>query len=691
MYARIVLTRFAAGALLCAAVTKSAESQDAPPRRLANIVGVAVSEYGLAVDEQRRVISTMEFDEAVAFLGDARALAVRLTGDRAPTVQALVDSLALAVAARETPAAVGALHLRFVQALGADGALELPSAAVDFAAGQAIYQRDCASCHGALGRGDGPAAAGLDPAPPAFADAEAMRDVTPALMYRIVSVGVQGTAMAGWAGTLSPDQRWNVVAYLNTLRTSAAAAARGGALLAGRGGAPLDFAWQAERSDAQIALALRNGETGASPLADAAPAEVWAAVAHVRATAAQQVAAASGAVAAGDPGAIAATVRAIVAEVVRRLDAGDRDGAGDQAFDAYLAFEPLETPARARAPGRVAEMERHFAELRAAAKAGDAAAARTAAARIDLGLPGVLELVGRAPRGWAAFLQSFLIIVREGFEAILVIGAIVALLVKTGHRARLRTVWVGVGAGLVASAALAVVLATVLKTLPATREVIEGATMLVATAVLFSVSYWLISKAEAAQWQRYIKQKVDAALARGGGGALAAVAFLAVFREGAETALFYQALLQGGAPVVPPLLAGLAAGAAVLAVVFTGFYRFGVRLPLGPFFAVTGGLLYALAFIFAGKGVRELQEGGAVSLTALPGVPHVELLGVYATVETLLAQGVLVVALAYALWRTLRERAARRALAPAGPTIAERVTALEQRVEGLAARDPVAS
>ena len=90
------------------------------------------------------------------------------------------------------------------------------------------------------------------------------------------------------------------------------------------------------------------------------------------------------------------------------------------------------------------------------------------------------------------------------------------------------------------------VLATVLSALPASREVIEGATMLVAVAVLFSVSYWLISKVEAAKWQQFIRGKVNAALEHGGGTALAFVAFLAVYREGAETALFYQALFNEG-------------------------------------------------------------------------------------------------------------------------------------------------
>jgi hypothetical protein len=90
----------------------------------------------------------------------------------------------------------------------------------------------------------------------------------------------------------------------------------------------------------------------------------------------------------------------------------------------------------------------------------------------------------------------------------------------------------------------------------------------------------------------------------------------------------------------------------VLAIIFTLFYRFGLRLPLRPFFTITSALLYYMAFVFAGKGVRELQEGGAVTITPLPGFPHVEAMGIYPSVETLLAQLLLLVLLGFALIKT---------------------------------------
>jgi high-affinity iron transporter len=326
--------------------------------------------------------------------------------------------------------------------------------------------------------------------------------------------------------------------------------------------------------------------------------------------------------------------------------------AGDLAFDAYAAFEPIETPARARDPGVVASAERLFTEFKASIRSRDINGASRARDAIEASMPRIVELTHPAGTGFEAFLQSFLIILREGFEAILVIGAVVAFLLKTGHRERLRSIWMGIALALGLSAVTAVVLATVLRAIPASREIIEGATLLVAVGVLFSVSYWLISRVEAAKWQAFIREKVNSALEHGGGRALTFVAFLAVYREGAETALFYQALFNEGAHVALPITLGIVVGFVALAIIFTLFYRFGVRIPMRPFFTVTSVLLYYMALVFVGKGFRELQEGNVVPITVIRGLPTIEWLGFYPTWQTFLAQLVLIALFAFAVAKT---------------------------------------
>jgi high-affinity iron transporter len=225
-----------------------------------------------------------------------------------------------------------------------------------------------------------------------------------------------------------------------------------------------------------------------------------------------------------------------------------------------------------------------------------------------------------------------------------------------GHRERLRSIWLGVAYGIAASLATAVVLGTVFSHLPASREIVEGTTMLIAVVVLFSVSYWLISKVEAAKWQKFIREKVSLALEQGGGKALVLVAFLAVYREGAETALFYQALFNEGPNLALPLSLGIVAGAVILSLIFTLFYKYGVKIPMRPFFAVTSVLLYYMAFVFMGKGIRELQEGNIIGITVVRGLPNVPAMGIFPSLETLAAQALLIALFVLALVKTFAPR-----------------------------------
>ncbi|HVZ47754.1 MAG TPA: cytochrome c, partial [Gemmatimonadaceae bacterium] len=223
--------------------------QEPVGKRLAAIVGVAIEEYGKGVDEAGRLKSATELDEATGFLDEAGSVAARLATPAAPAVRRLLDSLRLAARSHRAPSDLHRLYESFARALGAEGALDLPSRAINLARGRTIYATRCAACHGAAGDG-GPAAPG-GVAPPAIGHADVMRDATPTLTYRIVSVGVQGTAMPAWDTVLTTDERWDVVGYVNALRATDAQRARGREVLARICGtcapppAARTFEWQA--------------------------------------------------------------------------------------------------------------------------------------------------------------------------------------------------------------------------------------------------------------------------------------------------------------------------------------------------------------------------------------------------------------------------------------------------------------
>ena len=357
---------------------------------------------------------------------------------------------------------------------------------------------------------------------------------------------------------------------------------------------------------------------------------------------------------------------AVFAAVRRQLDSAVALHSEKLAFDAYMTFEGVETKVRAKNAGLASRLEDKFAQLRQRAAGG---ATTSELQAIHRALLGDLEHAERVATDKGSethlWMQSFLLLVREGFEAILIIAALMTFLTKSGASARRREVALGAWAAVGASAVTAVVFELLIHAGPSQREAFEGFTMLVAVVVLFYVSYWLFSKIQADKWSAFLKTKVQSALSSGSALALASVAFLAVYREGVETILFYKALLASGGPGgTAAVAAGAALGAVALVILYVAIMRLGLRTPMKPFFAVTGALLYYMAFVFAGKGIAELQEAHIVGTTVIPALQwlRVPFLGIYPTIQSLALQGVLLLLLLVALSTKLKPSAVSRQL-----------------------------
>ena len=249
--------------------------------------------------------------------------------------------------------------------------------------------------------------------------------------------------------------------------------------------------------------------------------------------------------------------------------------------------------------------------------------------------------------GWASFLPAFLILIREGLEAILVLVAIIAYLRKSGNEKYLDTVYNAMIAAIIASFVTAYLFASIFESTAAGagREILEGATALFAVVVLLGTSAWLGGKADAKVWKQYIQGMVDKSMTSGKAKALALAAFLAVYREGAEVILFYQALFNNTSTDVDMIWYGFGAGCIVIAILFFALQHGVLKIPLKPFFLFTSILMYLLAVSFAGSGIKELQEGGVFSQTpieAIP-IPTIDIIGVYPTYETFGLQMLLIV------------------------------------------------
>jgi high-affinity iron transporter len=343
--------------------------------------------------------------------------------------------------------------------------------------------------------------------------------------------------------------------------------------------------------------------------------------------------------------------------------AGDRDAALAAVEHGYLeVFEPLESRLPSDLVGRI-ERAIHLS-LRPSIRAGNPVAevdAMFAALYADLALADA-QLSGGASF-WFGAVNAFAIIFREGLEAVLLVGALLAYLSRTATGARhKRQVWLGVAGGVAASAATWVLAVTLVPVSGASREMVEGVTALLAVAVLLYVSHWLFQKTYIHDWKTYLQEHVGRAMTRGSALAMAGLAFAAVYREGFETVLFYQALMfDAGAGAV---LAGFAPGILVILAIGYGIVRLGLKLPLKRVFAATGSVMLYLAFVFIGKGLYNLQEAGVYAPHPLAWAPDHEalrqLLGLYPLAETILAQAAFLTLLGVgALWyRTRRARAA---------------------------------
>ncbi|NQY90441.1 MAG: FTR1 family protein [Deltaproteobacteria bacterium] len=326
-------------------------------------------------------------------------------------------------------------------------------------------------------------------------------------------------------------------------------------------------------------------------------------------------------------------------ERARAMAEDDSVGAAAVMLQAYMVFEQAEKLIATRDSALAGTLEKRFVRARADLLAGREVDFDS----IDRDLEAAVVLLGATASSTSAFFASLVIILREGLEAILVIAALATYLSRGGHMIARRWLFEGAAVGVVLSIATAAAAQWLLGGVGLAGELIEGVTMLLAALVLFSVSYWLLSRAEAERWQRYIQGQVDRALGAGSRWTMAGIAFLAVYREGFETVLFYRALLADGGQVMA-VSGGFGVGSLLLFLLYLGIFKLGVRVPLRPFFSATGSLLYLLAFRFAGAGITELQEGGVMALTPVGWWPEFSLLGMSPDLETAMAQGLMLAA-----------------------------------------------
>jgi high-affinity iron transporter len=575
-------------------------------QRLVAILQYLESDYPAAVASQdpaelaeQRSLSA-EAVSAAAHLGDASRF-----GPRVAAIEARV-------ARGEAPAAVSADCASLVEeVIATNGLSRAPSTPPDLAQGMRLFKENCASCHGAMGHGDGLAAAALKPKPADFHSGEVMGGLTPFKAFNVIRFGVKGTAMVPVAN-LDERQRWALAFYVFTLRQP-----------------PCDHSPPrvsldelANRSDAQLAEEKGAGE-----------------VACIRRTLPQL-----------DAPAMLASARARVDQAKTMAAGGDAQSAERAVLDAYLSdVEPIEPWLRVHDPDIVAPLEASFVTTRAALQQRNPES-REEIARLTV----LLDRAARAPVAKTAAISVFglalLVIVREGFEAAVIIAALLAVVKKRKQFLRARFVHAGWISALGVGALVFAVARSFLA--GAMNERLEGCLALVAAAMLLHAALWLNARTTTRRAMGELRERTHDALDRGA-LALFAIAFLAMFRECFETTVFLEALSSDAPSAV---VWGAAAGAALLLGLVFAISRLGLRLPMTAFFKVSTVLLVATAVVLLGQGIHAFEEVGILPSRPMPFL-RVAFLGIFPDRIGVFAQ--LAVALGPLVWKTVNGRSAK--------------------------------
>jgi len=601
-------------------VTPALAATDNPAQTVVHMIDYVGVDYAEAVNEGK-IKSADEFKEMVEFTSQAVALLEKMPANpKRATLVAEAKMLARMVQQKHPASDVAAAASKLRGSVMEAYNLKVsPKRAPDLSSGRTLYETMCESCHSANGRGDGLAGARLNPAPSNFNDRERMRQRSLYSLYNTITLGVRDTGMAPFGKTLSDEQRWALAFYVSTFASGEKASEGETLWKAGKG--------RAEFPDMQHLATQSPADVAASHGPEAVAIQAYL---HAHPEALER----------DKPSPLAFALHTLD-EAVAAYRSGAKNRARQLAITAYLeGFELAEASLRNIDEALMHEGEREMMMLRdlmsrgASLEAVAAQHARTVA--VLARAQERLSETGLSPG--ATFFSSLLILLREGLEAILVLAAIIAFVIRAGRREALPYIHAGWGIALVLGAVTWFVATYIVGQSGASREMTEGVTALLAAVMLIYVGFWLHSRSYAHAWDQFIRNQVGSALAGKTLWAMALVSFLAVYRELFEVVLFYQALAaQAGPGGIAPLVGGIVAAALLLAAVGYGIFKLSIRLPLKLFFTSMSLLLALLAVVFAGNGIAALQEAGIVPADPIAFV-SLPALGLHPTIETLAAQ-----------------------------------------------------
>jgi high-affinity iron transporter len=607
--------------LVCLFITTTAFAEPAnrSPRFVVNLLDYVAADYGGAVVDGK-IASQAEYDEQLEFLDAALESLQNMPETKTETqllekvsqlkTQVVLKASSAEIAKRAQEAKLDVIRIAKVELA--------PNTWPDIKNGQALYAQRCTACHGEKGFGDGPGGKGLEPAPANF-HGEGMAASSAFKSFNVIRVGVPGTGMAAF-NDLSDKEVWDLAFFVNALRFENKNPSNDPSVLTA---ATLEQV--ATKTDSELLAVLPGSdEQKQKSLAALRSHAVGNQVGNSLATATSQL-------------------KKSQSEYLE----GKYDDAKTSALTAYLeGIEPVEPALKSKDSAFVSELEVKMAAVRSAIEQ------KASADEMKFAVNNALAAVEEADRLLTSKTESSPtltltlaagILLREGFEAVLILIALLAVIRAAGDARAAR--WVH--GGWIAAVAVGVIAwffsGWLMNMSGIGREALEGNISLLAVLVLLYVGFWLHRRTEIQRWKQFIEGHVKQLIAGNNVLGLALISFMAVFREAFETVLFLRAIwMDAGEAGRSAMWLGVFIAFGLVLLLAWALLKWSAKLPIRKVFTVSSVLIIALAVILAGKGIHAFQETGMVSLTSV-GHFSFDILGLYSTKETLLAQFVTLV------------------------------------------------
>lgn len=590
--------------LLCFIISTGAK---ADTRLAVHLLSYLAQDYGEAVRDGK-IVSQSEYDEQLEFVSE-----VVRSGEQEKfpaEIQADVVGLQKIILNKVSPLEVAKLatdirwrlirHYRVPTEPLKEPGQEL---------GKNLYAKNCASCHGETGYGDGEDGKGLDPAPANFHDQGRFTSVSPFQAFTTITLGVPGTGMRAYT-EFSEHERWSLASYVLNFHYENAAAKVSEKMVS------QEDRWSLSDKELLKKYDLRdNGE-----------------LLYVRK---RENKSAEG----QSEQSLNLAISKLEASLLEYTN-GNWEKASRLAYQSYLeGVEPIEPLI---GQGNIAQIETGYFSFRSLIR-NKSSVEKLAKEHTQLTkkLEGVRPLLLKKHLFLQSFLFSFGIVFREILEAALVILLLLSMLRKLDasesstwiHGGWIVAVLVGVG--------LALILDKSLEESGFLIENLEGYIGLVAVMMLLWLSFWLHGHGQVEKWKAYLREQMANHLMNRQMLALSLISFTAVFREMIETILFIKILRINGHSEIA-ITAGVISAVIVTTALMFIMLKLSVRVNIGKLMQVSTATLLFFAFTLAGKSIHALQLTGTLTSTKAMEVA-IPFLGIYGTWESLAAQLVLII------------------------------------------------